>query len=120
MPHNVSLLPPEVKHTSTVPRVSYSAVETSGDRIRRLREAKGWTQADLADRLKLRLKGSDVTVSREAISQWERGETKNIKSVTFYWLVHELGTTYEYLLFGPDFRATTPPAGRSGRRGSLS
>lgn len=71
-------------------------METMGDRIRRLREAKGWTQRELADR---------VGVTEAAVSQWERGETKNIKNLNFAALLEELGTTQEYLLFGPDGRA---------------
>lgn len=102
MSANVSKLPQKIKLASPLPGLCYPAMETMGDRIKRLREAKGWRQDELADRLMLHLKGTDLTVSREAVSQWERGETKNIKNVIFYWLVVELGTTSEYLLFGPD------------------
>lgn len=72
-------------------------METSGDRIRTLREAKGWTQQQLADRLAIH----GVSVTRAAISQWERGEIKDIKNRTFLALMAELGTTQEYILFGP-------------------
>lgn len=68
-----------------------------GDRIRVLRESKGWTLEELASRLSRR--GTKVSLS--AISQWERGETKNIKLLTFLALVQELGTTHEYLVHGP-------------------
>lgn len=78
-------------------------METMGDRIRTLRLAKGWTQSDLADRLTAR--GAAVTFS--AISQWERGETSDIKLRLFLALVSELGTTHEYLVHGP-----SDPAGR--------
>lgn len=68
-----------------------------GDRIRTLRQAKGYTLQQLADRLALH----GVTVTFSAISQWERGETSNIKLTTFLALVAELGTTHEYLVHGP-------------------
>jgi transcriptional regulator with XRE-family HTH domain len=70
---------------------------TMGERIRTLREAKGWTQDELAERLKNR--GTPVTGN--AVSQWERGETKNIRLTTFLALVDELGTTHSYLVDGP-------------------
>lgn len=68
-------------------------LETMGDRIRMLREAKGYTQTQLGD-----LCG----VSKSAVSQWERNETANIKLQTFLTLLEVLGTRYEYLLKGPD------------------
>lgn len=71
-------------------------MDDMGDRIRMLRKAKGWTQEQL---------GGEVGVSREAVSQWEIGPTKNIKNRTFARLVRALGTTQDYLLFGPDDRA---------------
>lgn len=74
-----------------------------GDRIRTLRQSKGWTLDELAARLTRR--GVKVTFS--AISQWERGETQNIKLPTFLALVDELGTTHEYLVHGP-----SEPGGR--------
>lgn len=90
---SVSLLTRQVKHTFAESALSFRPMETMGDRIRVLRTAKGMTQAELGDRL---------GVSRVAVSQWENGETKNIKNVTFRLLVRELGTTEDYILFGPD------------------
>lgn len=72
-------------------------MQTMGDRIRVLREAKGWTQDGLAARLTAR----GAKVSGNAVSQWERGESKNIKLPQFLALVDELGTTHEYLVHGP-------------------
>lgn len=74
-------------------------METMGDRIKRLREAKGWSQQKLADRLRQR--GCEIR-TRVSVSYWENGGTKNIKNLTFRMLVEELGTTEDYLLFGPD------------------
>lgn len=83
-------------------------MQTMGERIRTLREAKGWTQQALGER---------VGVSREAVSQWEIGPTKNIKNATFLALLRELGTTYEYLMFGPDERTRTDTARKPRRAG---
>lgn len=102
----VSLLTPEVKHAFAESPLPYSPMETMGDRIKHLRLAKGWTQEQLGDR---------VGVSRVAVSQWESGETKNIKNVTFRRLVRELGTTDDYLLFGPDEPGRRDSSGRFGK-----
>ena len=89
-------------------------METMGERIRVLRLAKGWSQDVLAARLSKR----GAKVSGNAISQWERGESKNIKLLTFLALVDELGTTHEYLVNGPADPGKRDPSGkfRSGSR----
>lgn len=92
-----------LQHATAGHGVSCPPMETMGDRIRVLRESKGWTQGQLAARLAAR--GAAVTFS--AISQWERGETQNIKLPAFLALVEELGTTHEYLVHGP-----SEPSGR--------
>jgi DNA-binding XRE family transcriptional regulator len=75
-------------------RVASSPVmETMGDRIKQLREAKGISQAELARRL-------DVT--RAAAQKWESGDTANIENATFLLLCVELGTDPAYLVWGPD------------------
>ena len=86
-------------------------METMGDRIRMLRESKGLSQEQLAQQL---------GISKGAVSQWELGYTKNIKNVLFLALVQILGTSQEFLLFGPDQPKKRPlpipsPPGR--RRG---
>lgn len=86
-----------LQHALAVGGVSFATMQTMGDRIRILRESKGWTQTQLAERLTAR--GAPVTFS--AVSQWERGETENIKLRAFLALVEELGTTHEYLVHGP-------------------
>lgn len=79
-----------------------AAMETMGQRIRALREAKGWNQEKLAD-------VTGVTVS--AVSQWERDETKNVKLEPFLRLAEALGTDPHYLVFGAARTApSTPPA----------
>ena len=93
----------QLQHATAERGVSCHTMETMGDRIRVLRESKGWTQSQLAARLTAR--GAQVTFS--AISQWERGETQNIKLPAFLALVDELGTTHEYLVHGP-----SEPSGR--------
>lgn len=73
-----------------------------GDRIRMLRESKDYSQAEL---------GSLVGVSKSAVSQWELGQTANIKLQTFLRLLDVLGTRYEYLVFGAN---RAPGGGRGG------
>jgi transcriptional regulator with XRE-family HTH domain len=93
----------QLQHTLATSAVLFAPMQTMGDRIRILRESKGWTQGQLAARLTAR--GAPVTFS--AVSQWERGETENIKLRAFLALVEELGTTHEYLVHGP-----SDPTGR--------
>lgn len=76
-----------------------------------LREAKGWTQKQLA----AEFKDYGVTVSRAAVSQWESGETENIKLKYFWALLAIFDTTYEYLLFGPADSRGRDPSGRYAR-----
>lgn len=87
----VSLLAGRVKYASTGGRIELHAM-SMGKRIKTLREAKGLSQQQLADQL---------GVSRAAVSLWELDATKNIKNVTMLALCQILGTTQEYLLFGP-------------------
>lgn len=81
-------------------------METMGDRIRTLREARKLSQEAL---------GKLVGVTKGAVSQWESGSTKNIKLETFLALLEVLRTDYEYLVYGAD-RAPVPP--RGARRGA--
>jgi transcriptional regulator with XRE-family HTH domain len=59
---------------------------TMGDRIRTLREARGFSQQQLADA---------VGVTKGAVGQWERGLTKNVKNVTMLALCQVLQTDQE-------------------------
>lgn len=68
-----------------------SHMETMGQRIKRLREARNWTQGFLADQV-------GVTVS--AVSQWELDQTENVKLVPFLRLAKVLETDPHYLVFG--------------------
>src|SRR5688572_22023212 len=74
----------------TLPYAS-SYMETMGQRIKRLREARDWTQGYLADLV-------GVTVS--AVSQWELDQTENVKLVPFLRLAKVLETDPHYLVFG--------------------
>src|SRR5258708_2449526 len=80
-------------------------METMGDRIKMLRESKSYSQLQL---------GSLVGVSKSAVSQWELGQTANIKLQTFLRLLEVLGTKYEYLVFGAS-RAPSPRGGGASR-----
>jgi transcriptional regulator with XRE-family HTH domain len=81
-------------------------METMGDRIRTLRQARGLSQSMLAEKL---------GVTTGAVSHWESGNTQNIKIPTFLKLCSELGTTPHYLALGPNQRPS-PPAIPTGRR----
>lgn len=72
-------------------------METMGDRIRMLRQSRGWTQEEL---------GRRVGVHKVSVSQWETGSTANIKLQTVLALIEELGTTLEYLVHGPEQKGT--------------
>jgi transcriptional regulator with XRE-family HTH domain len=89
-------------------RLAYpEPMQTMGDRIRLLRQAKGWSQGQLA---------GAVGVTPGAISQWEIGLTKNVKLETFLRLCEALGTNPHYLIFGPSQPGTTPAGQISKRR----
>lgn len=70
----------------------YVPMETMGQRIKRLRESRQWTQGQLADQV-------GVTVS--AVSQWELDSTENVKLVPFLRLAKVFETDPYYLVFGP-------------------
>ncbi len=75
-----------------VPYASWP-MESMGQRIKRLRESRKWTQTHLADLV-------GVTVS--AVSQWELDQTENVKLVPFLRLAKVLETDPHYLVFGPE------------------
>lgn len=66
-------------------------METMGQRIKRLRESRNWTQSKLAD---------EVGVTVSAVSQWELDQTENVKLVPFLRLAAVLETDPHYLVFG--------------------
>lgn len=74
--------------------------ETKGDRIRRLREARGLTQPALAKLLVSM--GAPATLEKAAVAKWESGDTQNMKNETFILLCRALGTDPEYILWGQD------------------
>lgn len=50
---------------------------TFGEKLQRLRKAKGWTQEDLA---------AQICISRQALSKWEQGavipDTENVLQIS--------------------------------------
>lgn len=66
-----------------------------GDRIRQLRQSRGWTQQQLGER---------VGASKVAVSLWETGGVANIRLKTFLLLCEELATSPQYLIYGPERR----------------
>lgn len=79
--------------------------ETTGDRIKRLREAKGLTLPALVRQLISM--GAPETLTKAALSKAETGDTKNMQNATFALLAQALGTDIPYLLWGAD-RAPKP------------
>lgn len=91
-----------------VPIVSYagSRMETMGDRIKRLRVARGYTQEAF---------GRLVGVTKSAVSQWEDGSSKNVKLGTFVRVLEVLHTDANYLIWG-DARTGPAPSPAGTRR----
>lgn len=87
-----------------VPSVSYAySMETMGNRIRQLREARNLTQEEF---------GKQVGVTKSAVSQWEDDSTKNIKLQTLLRVVEVLHTDVQYLIHGAERGNATSPTGR--------
>jgi transcriptional regulator with XRE-family HTH domain len=72
---------------------AFGAMETMGDRIRQLRQARDLTQEEF---------GRLVGVTKSAVSQWEAGATKNIKLTTFLRVLEVLHTDANFLIWGPE------------------
>jgi transcriptional regulator with XRE-family HTH domain len=86
-----------------VPDGAYaSLMETMGDRIRRLRKARNYSQDELA-----RLVG----VTKSAVSQWELGGTSNLKLEPLAMLLRLLNTDLPYLVWGDSRAPGRGPAG---------
>lgn len=97
MKPNISLLQSKVKLASAGIDLPYTDMQTPGDRIRMLRQARGLTQLELAQRMA----AEGAAVTPESISQWERGETKNIRPANLIIACRVLETTPDYVWFGP-------------------
>lgn len=67
--------------------------ETMGDRIRTLRSSRKLTQERLAE---------EMGVSGAAISQWEKGNTKDLKLENFLRFCSIFNCDPLWLAFGPD------------------
>ena len=98
------MLDSQVKHVGCLNLYPSGAMDLLGDRIRALRQARGLSQSQLAE-----LCG----VTKSAVSQWELGQSANIKLEVFLSLVDALGTSPHYLVFGPE----KPRQGTSGATG---
>lgn len=82
------------------------AMETQGQRLKRLREQKGWT-LDQAAKL--------IGTTKGAISQWESDVVTNIRPENLLTLCEVYGTDPWYVVFGPD-RKPPPSAPKNRRR----
>lgn len=88
----------EVKNATPLCGYDYPHMETMGERIRALRQARGMTQEQLA---------AAVGVTKSAVSQWESDLTENIRLKTFMALVEVLKTDVAFLVFGPSRTAAS-------------
>jgi len=82
-----------VKDAVDIPVYAIPGMDKMGERIRFLRRAKGYDQEGLAD---------VCGVTKSAVSQWESGQTVNIKLAVLFKLLRALGTDLPYLLYGED------------------
>jgi transcriptional regulator with XRE-family HTH domain len=64
-------------------------VSSIGERVKRLREKKGWTQRDFAKKL---------GISNSVLSRVENGEKKNVEDYLIKRLAETLDTSSDYLL----------------------
>jgi len=62
-----------------------------GNRIKFAREARGWSQPDLARK---------VGVSKSAVNQWENGAVQNLKLGNLFAVADALGKDVRELVFG--------------------
>ena len=77
-----------------------------GKRIARLRESKGWSQAELARKL---------GITRASVHQWENDSSPNIRPANLLALSDLLGTDPYYLVHGPDRGTNGDSASSTGR-----
>lgn len=68
-------------------------IETLGDRLRQAREGRGMTQAEIAE---------ICNVTESAVSQWEKGATKDLKLQNFLRVCAYLMLDPWTMLFGPE------------------
>lgn len=68
-------------------------MQTMGQRIKLLREAKNWSVQDLADQ---------IGVTRSLVYQWEADAVTGIRPENFVRLYLKLGIDPQYLVWGVD------------------
>lgn len=83
--------------------------ESMGERLKRLRVARGFTQVEFA---KL------VGVTKSAVSQWEDDSTKNLKLPALARALEVLGTDLQHLVWGENRAPAGTPPKPQRRRGS--
>jgi len=105
----------DVKYSEQVLAVGYALMaaeqETMGERLRRLRQVKGWSLAQAA---------KAWGTSRTAVWKAEKGETLHIHYPTLERIAEAYGTDVPYIVWGPDrspdsSKPRSPPVDRSGR-----
>lgn len=88
-----------------------------GDRIRRLRVARGYRSQGALGREVARRLGRKTPITKATVSKWEKGITTYIREVGM--VAEVLGTDVPYLRWGED-RSPMPiraPYGGSSRKG---
>lgn len=79
-------------------RMTYRPKDLS-ERIRDLRKARGLSQGELAERIK---------VSRPAVTQWENGDTKNLRIDNLLSLARAFDMTVDELITGKSPKVAEP------------
>lgn len=99
------MLKAEVNHA--LGNTPYSSpMETMGDRIRTLREARTLSQEDL---------GQIIGISGAAVSQWESGATRNIRPENFLRFCAHFNVDPYWVVFGADGDPQSPSVARLKR-----
>lgn len=75
-------------------------METIGQRVKRLRESRGWTQAQMMEKM-------DVS-SATTISRIENGVTKDMRMPMAKKLADIFSVTPEYIMYGEDINKLYP------------
>lgn len=75
-------------------------METSGDRVRHARLAKGWTQERLAEAAGRRSDGRRFVYAGIVVSRWESADTKPHDADVIVSICDALGVSVDWLLRG--------------------
>ena len=91
MAQMVSMFTSQCQHAYQIGKYTYHMRKRIGERIKELRESRGWSQAQLARK---------IHVSRPTVTQWESGSTENVRGENLIALARVFGITIDELLTG--------------------